>query len=92
MLDDVTRLLPDDTWLTQLEIKTTARGKDSQRELLLRGESANAGRLVTLLEDSQFVHAGGAALADDQDSARARRNLRSGCAIEAVDRRRLRFD
>ena len=54
ILDDVTRLLPDDTWLTQLEIKTTGRGKEAQHELLVRGESANAGRLVTLLEDSKL--------------------------------------
>jgi general secretion pathway protein L len=34
ILDDVTRLLPDDTWLTQLEVRTSGRGKDMQRELL----------------------------------------------------------
>ena len=54
ILDDVTRLLPDDTWLTQLEIKTNGRGKEAQRDLLIRGESANAGRLVTMLEDSRL--------------------------------------
>jgi len=54
VLEDVTRLLPDDTWLTQLEIKSPNRGKDAQRELSLRGESINAGRLVTLLEDSRL--------------------------------------
>jgi general secretion pathway protein L len=54
ILEDVTRLLPDDTWLTQLEIKTAGRGKEAQRELLVRGESVNAGRLVTLLEDSRL--------------------------------------
>ena len=54
VLDDVTRILPDDTWLTQLEIKSPNRGKDAQRELSLRGESINAGRLVTLLEDSRL--------------------------------------
>ena len=53
MVEDVTKLLPDDTWLTQLEMKTTARGKDARREVVLRGESANAGRLVSLLEDSK---------------------------------------
>jgi general secretion pathway protein L len=53
VVEDVTRLLPDDTWLTQLEVKTTARGKDARREIVLRGESANAGRLVSLLEDSK---------------------------------------
>ena len=54
VLDDVTRILPDDTWLTQLEIKSGSRGKEAQRDVTLRGESANAGRLVTLLEDSRL--------------------------------------
>ena len=53
VLDDITHLLPDDTWLTQLELRSV-RGKDGQRELTLRGESANAGRLVSLLEDSKL--------------------------------------
>lgn len=52
VLEDVTRILPDDTWLTQLELHTL-RGKDAHRELTIRGESANAGRLVSLLEDSK---------------------------------------
>src|SRR5437763_11049378 len=54
VIDDVTHLLPDDTWLTQLEIKTSGRGKEAQHDLLIRGESANAGRLVTMLEDSRM--------------------------------------
>ena len=53
VLDEVTKLLPDDTWLTQMEIKTTARGKEMQRELMLRGESGNAGRLIALFEESK---------------------------------------
>jgi general secretion pathway protein L len=53
VLDEITKLLPDDTWLTQMEVKTQTRGKDTQRELLLRGESANAGRLITLFEESK---------------------------------------
>jgi general secretion pathway protein L len=58
VLDDVTKLLPDDTWLTQLEVKSAPKGKEPRRELLLRGESVNAGRLVSLLEDSKvFVEA-----------------------------------
>ena len=54
VLEDVTHLLPDDTWLTQLEIKSNGRGKEAQHDLLIRGESANAGRLVSLLEDSRL--------------------------------------
>jgi len=52
VIDEVSRVLPDDTWLTQMEMKTIAKGKESQRELLVRGESANAGRLVQLVEES----------------------------------------
>jgi general secretion pathway protein L len=55
VLDEVTRVLPDDTWLTQLELKTIGRGKDMHRDLYLRGESANAGKLIALLEDSKLV-------------------------------------
>jgi general secretion pathway protein L len=54
VVDDVTRLIPDDTWLTQFEMKSQTKGKDLRREMLLRGESANAGRLVTLLEESKL--------------------------------------
>ncbi|HSQ79646.1 MAG TPA: pilus assembly protein PilM [Casimicrobiaceae bacterium] len=53
VLDDVTRILPDDTWLTQLEFHT-GRGKEATRDIVLRGESANAGRLVALLQDSKL--------------------------------------
>jgi general secretion pathway protein L len=53
VLEDVTRILPDDTWLTQFELHAM-RGKDAEREITLRGESANAGRLVSLLEDSKL--------------------------------------
>jgi hypothetical protein len=55
IIDDVTRLLPDDTWLSQLEMKTTLKGKDMQRDLFLRGESANGGKLLGLLEESRLV-------------------------------------
>jgi len=58
VLDEVTRALPDDTWITQLELKTGVRAKDAkdaQRDLYLRGESANAGKLISLLEDSKLV-------------------------------------
>ena len=55
VLDEVTRVLPDDTWLTQFELKTSMRAKETQRDLYLRGESANAGKLIALLEDSKLV-------------------------------------
>ena len=52
VVDEVSRVLPDDTWLTQMEMKTIAKGKETQREILVRGETANAGRLVQLVEES----------------------------------------
>ena len=55
VLDEMSRLLPDDTWLTQLEIKTNSRAKEVTRELLMRGESLNAGKLISLLEDAKLV-------------------------------------
>jgi general secretion pathway protein L len=55
VLDEVTRVLPDDTWITQFELKTSSRAKETQRDLYLRGESANAGKLIALLEDSRLV-------------------------------------
>ena len=55
VLDEITRTLPDDTWLTQFELKTTGRGKELQRDLYLRGESGNAGKLIALLEDTKLV-------------------------------------
>ncbi|MEO8752967.1 MAG: PilN domain-containing protein [Casimicrobiaceae bacterium] len=54
VVDAVSKLLPDDTWLTQFELKSMAKGKETQREVLLRGESANAGHLVQLFEESQL--------------------------------------
>ena len=52
VVDEVSRVLPDDTWLTQFEMKSIAKGKETQREILVRGETANAGRLVQLFEES----------------------------------------
>jgi general secretion pathway protein L len=54
VVNAVSKLLPDDTWLTQFELKTMAKGKETQRDLLVRGETANAGHLVPLFEESQL--------------------------------------
>lgn len=55
VLEEVTRLFPDDTWISQLDIRTTGRGKDTQREVQMRGDTANAGRLISLLEESTVI-------------------------------------
>ena len=53
-IEDVTELLPDDTWLTRFEMKNHGKGEAPHREILVRGESANAGRLISLLEESKL--------------------------------------
>lgn len=55
VLDTVTRVLPDDTWLTQLDVRTVPRGRERERELAMRGESGNAGKLIPVLEESGLV-------------------------------------
>jgi general secretion pathway protein L len=55
VLDDISRILPDDTWLTQFDVKSSSRGKETQRDVYLRGESANAGKLISMLEESKLV-------------------------------------
>ncbi|MBK6395597.1 MAG: pilus assembly protein PilM [Betaproteobacteria bacterium] len=55
VLDAVTRALPDDTWLTQLEVRTLPKGRERDREIVMRGESANAGRLIPVLEETGIV-------------------------------------
>jgi general secretion pathway protein L len=55
VLDTVSSVLPDDTWLTQLEVRTLPKGREREREIVMRGESANAGRLIPVLEDSGMV-------------------------------------
>lgn len=54
VVDTMSKIMPDDTWLTQFDLKTTTKGKEIQRELLVRGETSNAGRLVQLMEESQL--------------------------------------
>lgn len=47
-LEELTRVLPDDTWVQQLEIK----GK----ELQIQGETASSSKLVSLFEQSRMFH------------------------------------
>jgi len=46
LLDEVTKILPDDTWLTRFVIK--------EGKLQLQGESSNASSLIQTLESSQY--------------------------------------
>jgi general secretion pathway protein L len=51
LLNEVTRILPDDTWLQNFELRTTAKGK----ELQLQGETGVAGKMIELFEQSPLL-------------------------------------
>ena len=47
LLDELTRILPDDTWITRLDIKGS--------ELEIQGQSASAAALIPLIESSSIL-------------------------------------
>jgi general secretion pathway protein L len=47
----VSRLLPDNTWLAQFDLKNTGK----TREVLLSGETASASKLIEILEQSRII-------------------------------------
>ena len=48
ILDEITRILPDDTWINRLEIKGP--------EIQIHGQSMSAAALIPLIESSQSLH------------------------------------
>jgi general secretion pathway protein L len=50
-LEEVTRLLPDNTWLQQMDLKTVGK----VREIQLSGETSSSSRLIELLEQSRVL-------------------------------------
>ena len=50
-IEEVTRLLPDNTWLQQFEIKATGKA----REVQIVGETISASKLIEILEQSQLL-------------------------------------
>ena len=47
VMDELTRILPDDTWITRLDIKGT--------ELQIQGQSSSAAALIPLIESSSIL-------------------------------------
>jgi general secretion pathway protein L len=74
LLDEVTRLLPNDTWLIELQVRGT--------EIQLTGESSSASALIGLLEQSRWFR--GAAFRSPvmQDAAIGRERFQIGARIE----------
>jgi len=48
ILDEITHILPDDTWINRLEIKGP--------EIQIHGQSTSAAALIPLIESSQLLH------------------------------------
>ncbi len=48
LLNELTRILPDDTWLSMLEV--------SGSKLRVQGESGSASSLIGLIEESDLFH------------------------------------
>jgi general secretion pathway protein L len=50
-IEEVTRLMPDNTWLQQFEIKQAGKA----REILMTGETVSSSRLIEILEQSRLI-------------------------------------
>ncbi|HET7728651.1 MAG TPA: pilus assembly protein PilM, partial [Usitatibacter sp.] len=50
-LEDVTRLLPDNTWIQQFDLKQVAK----TREVQITGETPSASKLIEVIEQSQLM-------------------------------------
>jgi general secretion pathway protein L len=50
-VEEISRLLPDTTWLQQLDIKTSGKAK----EVVITGETASASKLIEILEQSKML-------------------------------------
>lgn len=51
LVEEVSRLLPDNTWVQQLDVKTTGK----TREVQVAGETSSSSRLIEILEQSTLL-------------------------------------
>lgn len=54
-VEELTRLLPDNTWLQQLELRSSGKG----REVQITGETASSSKLIEILEQSRLLRNAG---------------------------------
>lgn len=50
-VDELSKLLPDNTWLQQLDVKTSGKVK----EVVITGETASSSKLIELIEQSKML-------------------------------------
>lgn len=53
LLDDLTKRLPDDTWVQTLEIKSNPQTK--AREVIVQGETGSGARIVQIVQESPLI-------------------------------------
>lgn len=53
LLDDLTKRLPDDTWVQTLEIKSNPQTK--AREVIVQGETGSGARIVQIMQESPLI-------------------------------------
>jgi general secretion pathway protein L len=51
IIEEVSRLLPDNTWVQQLEVKTT----NKTREVQITGETSSSSKLIEIMEQSKLM-------------------------------------
>jgi general secretion pathway protein L len=51
VLEEISRLLPDNTWVQQLDVKTSGK----TREVQITGETMSSSKLIEILEQSQLL-------------------------------------
>ena len=54
VLDEATRILPDDTWVHLLELKSDVKNPAKNQELQVRGETGISGKLISVFEESRL--------------------------------------
>lgn len=54
VLDEATRILPDDTWVHLLELKSDVKNPTKNQELQVRGETGISGKLISVFEESKL--------------------------------------
>lgn len=54
VLDEATRILPDDTWVHMLELKSDPKNPGKNFDLQVRGETGISGKLIAVFEESRL--------------------------------------
>lgn len=77
VVEELTRILPDDTWVSSLEIK--------QGNLTVKGESAGSSKLIAVIEESAFFHDTGFRSPVTKNPRTGREGFQIGTRVATLD-------